>query len=105
MAQRLVEISLTKDQYKKDVKGYAKRLLDKVGLTNPSRVDFLRKNLSPTVATWVSEFKNMTVYQGQSMEDGTYVLCKYPEGDCPIGTKIDVYILKDAVEEEKCVSW
>ena len=47
----------------------------------------------------------MTAYKGESMEEeGTYVLCKYPDGDCPLGTKIDVYILKDAVEEEKCVS-
>ena len=105
LAQRLIEMELSKDQYKKDVKNYAKSLLTKVGETNPERAAFLKENLPKIVSKWITEFKELSIYQGESMgEGGTYVLCKYPDGECPIGTKIDVYVLKDAVEEEKCVS-
>ena len=100
-----MEVSTSKAQYKKDIKAYVKTLMTKIGESNPDRAKFLKENLQKTITEWIQGFDNMTTYRGESMDDaGTYVLCKYPEGDCPIGSKIDVFILKDAVEEEKCVS-
>lgn len=106
LSQRLVEVSLKKEDYKADIKVYVKNLIKKVAETNAARAEFLKANLQKVIANWLSDFNNMSVFRGETMgEGGTYVLCKYPEGDCSIGCKIDVFILKDAVEEEKCVSF
>ena len=97
-------MSTDKSQYKKDIKVYVKNLLAKVAEKDSERANFLKNNLPKVVGEWIKEFDNITAYKGESMSvDGTYVLCKYPEGDCSIGCKIDVYVLKDALVEEKCV--
>ena len=96
----------TKDQYKKDIKAYVKALLEKVKESNPERASFLKSNLQTCIAKWLQDFKDITAFKGESMEDeGTYVLCKYPPEEYAIGTKVELYILKDAVEQEKIVSW
>ncbi|XP_065056527.1 translationally-controlled tumor protein homolog [Rhopilema esculentum] len=102
LANRLIEMSTTKAQYKKDIKVYVKKLLAKVAETDSKRADFLKNNLPKVITEWIKEYDNMTAFKGESMSvDGTYVLCKYPEGDCNIGCKIDVYVLKDGLVEEK----
>jgi len=102
LAQRLVEMGTTKDQYKKDIKTYVKSLLQKVKESNPERANFLKTNLQPCITKWLQDFKDITAFKGESMEEeGTYVLCKYPSEEYALGTKVELYILKDAVEQEK----
>lgn len=96
---------MTKGTYKTDIRAYAKRLVEKIKETDEKRAKFVKENLGPVITKWLSYFDNATLYKGESMhENGTYVLCKYPEGDLKVGSQIDVFVLKDAVEEEKCVS-
>ncbi len=104
LQNRLVETSMSKAQYKKGIKEFCKKLLERVSKESPERAAFLKGSLPKAVAKILEGFDDYSTYVGESSgEGGCVVLAKYPE-DTKIGCTIDVYVWKDAVVPEKQVS-
>ncbi len=104
LQNRLVDYDMKKSEFKKHIKSFSKNLLERVGKENPERASFLKSNLPKAVLKFIENFDDYSLFIGESLnENGVIVLCKYAE-ECSIGSKVDVYVWKDAVVEEKCVS-
>eukprot|EP00794_Sanderia_malayensis_P011012 gene11012-12175_t len=98
LANRLVDSSMTKSDYKKHVKAFSKALLANA---KPERAEFLKANLPKAVAKFLESFDDYSLFVGESVQEGgTVVLCKYAD-NCIIGSTVDVWVWKDSVVEEK----
>lgn len=98
-------MGLSKAEFKKEMKKFAAALIKKVGEKDESRAAFLKANLPKVVLEWIKDFDNLSLFRGESLsDDGCIVFVRFRE-QCDIGSPVDVYVLKDAVEEEKCVSY
>ena len=87
------------------MKKYAAALIKKIGENDAKRADFLKANLSKVVAGWLQDYDNLILYRGESFDDtGCIVFVRFRD-QCDIGSPVDLYVMKDALEEEKCVSY
>ena len=112
-AGKLDEVTIieSKKDFKAQMKAMAKKLLAHVEKTNPERADIVKKGLTKLTVEILEDFKK---YQFYAVEEDCYdvdgmilphiTINKNKDKGDQIDDQCILYMFKDAVIEEKCVS-
>jgi len=97
-AMRLQMTSFDKKSYMAYIKGYMKKLVDKLKETKPDRVEAFQSKIQPFVKKVLGEFDEYTFYTGENMDPEAMVpLAYYKEGE--VAPRF--LFFKDGLTEEK----
>jgi len=97
-AHQLTTTSFDKKSYMTYIKGYMKKLSDKLGESNKDRVAPFQKAAQGFIKNVLAKFDDYEFYTGQSMEPEAMVILKFYKED---GLIPYFYFFKDGVIEEK----
>ena len=77
-SHHLVETPFDKKQFLAFIKGFMKRVLERLATKQPDRVSVFKSNAEIFVKAMLGDFASYTFYMGESMNpDGGLVLCKW----------------------------
>jgi len=97
-AHRLQPTSFDKKSYMTYIKGYMKKVLDKLKDSNPDRVAPFQKAAQEFVKGVLAKFDDYDFYTGETMDPEAMVVLKFYKED---GLIPYFYFFKDGVREEK----